>query len=425
MSLVHIVGAGMAGLACAIRCVRNGHEVALYEATPRAGGRARSYEDEGIGCLIDNGSHMLMGANQATQNYLENIGSRHLVTEIAPAAFPFMEPATGKQWTVRPGSAWFPLWLLHPGRRVPGSSFGDIVKMLRLVRADREQTVADYVGHDTPLMETFWQPICRAVLNTDATEASARLLGKVISMSFFKGEAACRPIIFGQGLSAALVNPAIRLIEEKGGTVRFQARVRGLRWEGDTVIAIRFQEGLLRVGTNDAVVLAVPPDACVELWPDAKPPMQANPIINVHFRLEEPISLPGGYPFLGLIGTDAQWLFMRDNILSVTISAAESFVDRSNLEIANHLWDEITKILNRNMGRLPPWRVIKERRATIAQTPAIARQRTRAVTKLDNLFIAGDWTNTGLPATIDGAITSGNRAARLAITRLTKNPEKT
>jgi hypothetical protein len=179
----------------------------------------------------------------------------------------------------------------------------------------------------------------------------------------------------------------------------------------------------LEVDNDDAVVLAVPPNICAELWPDVNPPTETRPIVNVHFRVREPVALPGGLPFLGLIGTDSQWIFSRGNVLSITISAASEHVDKQNWEIANHLWSEITNILGRNMGRLPPWRVIKERRATIAQTPAVLANRPSATTALNNLFIAGDWTNTGLPATIEGSIQSGLRAARLAIRWMNKVPD--
>ena len=415
MATIHVIGAGMSGLACAVRCTMAGHKVALYEAAPRAGGRCRSFMDEGIGCMIDNGSHMLLGANRNTRDYLERIGSQDSVTEIRPASFPFHDIRTGAHWTLRPGSPWFPLWLFNPKRRIPGSSPRDYFKALRLKRASATATVGDFIRDDDPMMESFWQPLCQAVLNTDAREASARLLWKALSLSFFKGEAACRPMIFSQGISTALVDPAIRLLERKGAIVRFQSRLRGLRWQDDAVLAMRFPEGLLRVASDDAVVLAVPPEICAELWPDAKPPLEARPIVNIHFRLDSEIKLPGGKPFLGLIGSDAQWLFSRGNVLSVTMSAAVDHVDRANFELANHIWGEITKILGRNMGRMPPWRVIKERRATIAQTPEIIAQRPGARTKIRNLFIAGDWTNTGLPATIEGSISSGYIAARHAI----------
>lgn len=438
MGTVHVIGAGLSGLSCAVRCARAGKPVVLYEAAPRAGGRCRSFSDEGLGCLIDNGNHLLLGANTATLDYLADIGSRQLVTEIDPAQFPFLEPSpreeyallpymksTGEmQWSLRPGSPWLPTWLLSPRRRLPGTAPSDYVRdMIRLLRAGPRDTVLSCVGQRSALFERLWQPMSRAVLNTDATEGSARLLRAAVAGTFLKGEKACRPMIFEKGLSPALVTPALRLLERTGAVVRFQARVRGLRWQENGIVALRFPEGLLKVEMGDAVVLAVPPDACAELWPDSDPPHEVRPIVNIHFRLSEPVALPGGLPFLGLIGTEAQWLFARDDVLSVTISAATGHVDRPNWEIANQIWAEITRILGRNMGRLPPWRVIKERRATIAQTPEVAARRPGAETILPNLFLAGDWTDTGLPATIEGSIRSGATAARHAIACVTRKME--
>lgn len=438
MGTVHVIGAGLSGLSCAVRCAGAGSAVVLYEAAPRAGGRCRSFADEGLGCSIDNGNHLLLGGNTATLEYLGDIGARHMVTEIDPAAFPFLEPNPREeyallpymksggemQWSLRPGSPWFPAWLASSRRRVPGTAPSDYYRdVLRLLRAGPRDTVAACVGRRSPLFERLWQPISRAVLNTDATEASARLLRTAIAATFLKGEKACRPMIFAKGLSPTLVTPALRLLERAGAVVRFQARLRGLRWQENGVVALRFPEGLLKVEVGDAVVLAVPPDACAELWPDSNPPQETRPIVNVHYRLTEPVTLPGGLPFLGLIGTETQWLFTRDEVLSVTISAATAHVDRPNWEIANQVWAEVSRILGRNMGRLPPWRVIKERRATIAQTPDVVARRPGAETILPNLFLAGDWTDTGLPATIEGSVRSGAAAARLAIACVSRKAE--
>ena len=437
MATVHVVGAGLSGLTCAVRVAQAGHAVVLYEAAPRAGGRCRSFPDEGLGCAIDNGNHLLLGGNSATLGYLGDIGARRMVTEIEPAEFPFLEPSpreeyallpymksTGEmQWSLRPGSPWFPTWLVASRRRVPASSPSDYYRdVIRLLRAGPRDTVAACIGRRSPLFERMWQPLSRAVLNTDATEASARLMWKTISLTFLKGEKACRPILFGKGLSPTLVEPALRVLERAGAIVRFQARLRGLRWQENGVVALRFPEGLLKVEAGDAVVLAVPPDAAAELWPDSGAPQETRPIVNIHFRLDAPVILPGGLPFLGLIGTEAQWLFTRGDVLSVTISAATGHVDRPNWEIANQIWAEVTRVLGRNMGRLPPWRVIKERRATIAQTPDIAARRPKAETILPNLFLAGDWTDTGLPATIEGSVRSGLTAARLAIACVSRRP---
>jgi len=424
MATIHVIGAGLAGLSCAVRATLAGCKVAVYEAAPQAGGRCRSLYDEGLGCLIDNGSHMLLGANRATLTYLDDIGAAQLVHEIRPAGFPFLEPASGQLWTLRPGAPWLPLWLFSPNRRVPGSSPRDYLEVLSLARAGARDRIGDRVNRAGPLYERLWQPMSRAALNTDADEASAKLLWRVVLETFMKGEAACRPMIFAEGLTPTLIDPALKLLAAKGAEVRYQARLRGVRWQDDRAIALHFAEGLLRVEADDVVVLAVPPDVCAELWPPINPPQETRPILNVHFRMAEPVKLPGDYPFLGLIGTDSHWLFARGNVLSVTVSAAERLIDRQNIDLASHIWSEVVHALGRNMGRLPPWRVIKERRATIAQTPAVICRRPGAETAVANLVIAGDWTDTGLPATIESAIRSGVTAARLAmraIERATKS----
>ncbi len=425
MGTVHVIGAGISGLACAVRCVTEGSQVALYEASPQAGGRCRSFQDEGLGCMIDNGSHLLLGANQSTRAYLSAIGAAGLIEEIAPAAFPFLDLESGESWVLRPSAGRLPLWLLSSARRVPGSKPGDYLEALRLARADSTMTVADCVDTAGALYRRLWQPLARAALNTDASEASARLLWAVIAATFFRGESASRPVMFSAGLSPTLVEPALRTLTDAGSDIRYQARLRGIRFQNGQAIALRFPEGMLALPPQDAVVLAVPPDACAELWPDIRTPRETRAIVNVHFRMNEPFELPGGHRFLGLIGATGQWLFARGDVLSVTISAADELAERPSWELANQLWAEVARCLGRNMGRLPAWRVIKERRATIAQTPAAVRRRPGCETTLDNLFIAGDWTDTGLPATIESAIQSGFRAARhaLAVTSQKKTEE--
>lgn len=416
MATIHIIGAGVSGLACATRAALAGTSVALYEAAGHAGGRARSFHDESLGCTIDNGNHLLMGANEATRAYLSDIGADDMLTEIAPASFPFLDLATGERWRLRPGRGGLPMWILSAGRRVPGTSAGDYLRQFyRLNRADADATVAEAVGTNSRLFETLWQPLCRAALNTDATEASAALLWTVVRETFMKGEQACRPLFFNRGLSPALVNPALRLLREKSADVRLQARLRGLRWADHRVTSLFFPEGMLRVGRDDAVVLAVPPDACKDLWPEAAPPLESRTIVNAHFRLDAPLPMPWDMPFVGLIGAETHWIFQRGNILSLTVSAADALAERPNFELANLLWSEVGRALALPVGRLPPWRVIKERRATIAQTPAQVRMRRPAETSLRNLFLAGDWTDTGLPATIEGSVRSGFRAAQLAL----------
>ncbi len=415
MATVHVIGAGLAGLACALRAALAGASVVIYEAAGHAGGRCRSFRDDSLGCLIDNGSHMLMGANRATRAYLADIGAADGITEIAPAAFPFYDLASGERWRLKPTPGVLPLWILSPDRRVPGTRARDYLAAFRLARAHPVDTVADCLNDGGPLFERMWQPLCRAALNTDARDASARLMWSMMRATFAKGEAACRPLFFHNGLSPTLIDPALATLDGLGAEVRMKARLRGISWTEGRATSLHFAEGRLRLGPGDAVVLAVPPEVCAELWPGVDVPQEFRPIVNTHFLLDDAAALPWGSPFLGIVGAESQWLFARGNVLSVTISAAERIVDRPAWELANLLWSEAARVLGRNVGRVPPWRVIKERRATFAQTPNEVARRASAVTALDNLFIAGDWTRTGLPATIESAVRSGFDAAQRAL----------
>lgn len=416
MATIHIIGAGVSGLACAVRAALAGTGVALYESANHAGGRARSFKDESLACTIDNGNHLLLGSNEATRAYLSDIGAEREIREIAPAAFPFLDAATGDRWRVRPGRAMPPSWLLFPERRVPGTFPGDYLKQAyRLFRAGPNDTVAMAVGTGSPLYRGMWEPLCRAALNTDPSEASARLMWTVIRETFLSGEAACRPVLFRNGLSPALVTPALRFLRDSDADVRFSARLRGLRWADHRVTSLYFPEGMLRVTRGDAVVLALPADNCNEIWPEASAPTDHRTIVNIHYRLEKPLELPWDMPFLGVLGAEVQWAFVRDNILSLTISDADDIAERPNWDLASRLWAEMGRLLDFPTTRMPPWRVIKERRATFAQTPAQTNHRPGARTSLRNLFLAGDWTDTGLPATIEGSIRSGFRAATLAL----------
>jgi hypothetical protein len=158
-------------------------------------------------------------------------------------------------------------------------------------------------------------------------------------------------------------------------------------------------------------VLAVPPWAAADLLPWLAAPAEFQAILNIHFRVD---TEPGPAGFVGLIGGTAEWVFVKRGHVSVTISAANRIVDQDAEAIATSVWPDVQAALRLN-GPMPPWRVVKERRATIAATAAQERLRPGARTDLANLALAGDWTATGLPATIEGAIRSGRTAADLLL----------
>jgi hydroxysqualene dehydroxylase len=159
------------------------------------------------------------------------------------------------------------------------------------------------------------------------------------------------------------------------------------------------------------VVLAVPPRAAATLLPGLKTPTKFRAIVNAHFRFDPP---PGAPPILGVVGGLVEWLFAFPQRLSVTISNGDRLVDMPREELANAIWQDVCKAAGVT-GDLPPWQIVRERRATFEATPEQNALRPGAVTSCKNLFLAGDWTDTGLPATIEGSVRSGDRAADLVL----------
>ena len=417
---VHIIGAGLAGLSAAVGLLKAGRDVALYESAGHAGGRCRSFHDSALGRRIDNGNHLLLSCNRAARDYLDDIGSGGSLAGPGKAEFPFIDLSTGERWTVALGAGFLFRALLTGNMPVPGSRRLDYLKAFRLAFAGESATVAQILGPDNVLFRRFWEPLSVAVLNTEADQAAASLLRPVIRETIGQGEAACRPLIANKGLSESFVDPALGVLGERGVEVRFNSRLRALQTGGNRVLALAFGGGAVGLEAEDNVILAVPPNAAAGLVPGLEAPDESRAIVNGHFLLGGEGGGEGGderqvIAFLGLLGGTAEWLFVRGDIASVTVSAADKLAEEATGVIAGRMWTDVAAALGLGDVPLPPHRIVKEKRATFAQTPAQVRRRAGTRTSWANLFLAGDWTGTGLPATIEGAVRSGGKAAETVL----------
>lgn len=400
-------------MACAVYVARAGKQVSLLESANVAGGRCRSFFDKSLGCRIDNGNHILLTGNTAAFDYLSVIGASHTMGGPERAEFPFYDLDTAKRWTLRPNRGRFPWWMAQKNRRVPGTRTTDYLRGFGLAWARPEQTVADVLKRDGELYRCFWEPFAVAVLNTALEEASASLLWPVVRETFGRGEHAYRPRIARVGLSESFVDPAVRFLAERGADVRMGCRVRQLVYSDDRVSAIELTDETMDVGPDDRVVLAVPPPVCAGLVPGLDVPTEHRAILNAHFRVAVPVDEPS---ILGLVGGRlSQWVFLRRDIASVTISAADHLNNQPADELGVLIWNEIARPLGMESQPVPPFRIVKEKRATFAQTPEQIKRRAATRTDWRNLFLAGDWTDTGIPATIESAIISGKMAANAGI----------
>ena len=415
MPSVHVIGAGLAGLSCALRLAEKGVSVRLYEATGHAGGRARSYYDPQLERWIDNGNHLIFSGNSAARTHLESIGAADTMIDPGRAAFPYLDLDTGRRWTLCLNEGSLPLWAFREDGRVPGTQFTNYLALLRFALARASTTVQDVVGPSHPLFTPLIEPLAVAVLNATAAEGAAALLWPVILETFGRGGRACHPLIARHGLSMSLVDPAVRRLGELGVAIDFMCRLRELEFRGHSVSALSFIGRDVALADDDVVVLAVPHRMAAMLLPEEDFPQGSRSIVNAHFRMPAPVPLRDGLALLALLNGTAHWLFFRDDVVSATVSAAEHLVDLPAETLAARIWADVARSVDAPAEPMPPYRIVKEKAATFAQTPVEVARRPAAKTAYRNLFLAGDWTATGLPATIEGALRSGRTAASLVL----------
>jgi squalene-associated FAD-dependent desaturase len=410
MTTVHVIGGGLAGLATATALAEKGMKVALYEGAPQAGGRCRSYFDPVLGQTIDNGNHLVLSGNHAVMTYLKRIGAENALVGPDRARFDFADVRSGKHWTILPNEGPLAWWVTRPERRVPDTALKDYLGLLGLIVPGETKRIRDVAPTTGPLWERLIGPFLLAALNTEPEDASASLAAAVIRETLVKGGRYYRPRIAHPTLAATFVDPALKYLERKGATVTLGQRCRRIVLDGAKVSALEFPERTVCLKDGDKVVLAVPPWVAQELLPGLSAPDEFRAIVNAHFKASPPPGAPG---MLGVIGGTAEWIFTFPDRIATTISGADRLVDMDREELATRIWRDVAAALRMTVP-MPAWQIVKERRATFAALPEQNAKRPGTQTRWSNLLLAGDWTATGLPATIEGAIRSGAKAAALA-----------
>ena len=415
--LVHVIGAGLAGLAAAVQLQRRGAQVVLHEAAGQAGGRCRSWYDRTLGATIDSGNHLVMSGHHATLNYLRAIGAADELVGPPQSEYPFMDLATRARWTVRLSPGRLPWWIFDAAARVPNTYPGDYLTIAPLLFAKPGRTIAQTMRCDGVLWDRLLRPLFRVMLNHEPRAASAELAAAVVRETLVAGGHACRPLLPRNGLGSAFVDPALRLLQHGGATIRLGSQLKDVVFtESRRVGALVFAEGVdkqrVELDDNAAVVLAVPPDVAQPLVIGLPVPRHYSATISVHFAVERPFGVP---PQMALLNGTAEWLFAFDGRLSVTISGANRLLDTPREELAKTIWAEVARAASLPVEPMPAWQIVSEPRATFAALPGDEMRRPGSRTRWKNLTIAGDWTATGLPATIEGAIRSGQTAADLLL----------
>jgi hydroxysqualene dehydroxylase len=435
---VVIVGAGLSGLAAGVALASRRIPVVLLEQRPYAGGRAYSFRDRTTGDTIDNGQHVLIAGYRRTRAYLETIGSAHLLEIQKAPELVFHHPRRGYLRLRLPGLP-PPLNLLGGVLLSDLFAAGDKLGMLRagasIIRGSGPaagipdewsiERWLDHVGASPEARSSFWHPMAISMMNEKPEAASARVFVRSLGEAFLSHRTGAALAIPRAGLSELLVEPAVSFIRAHGGEVRLGEDVAETVEAEGRVIGVRTRGGA--VVDASGLILAVPPASVARLIPaSCRETVQvpeissaaASPILCIHLWYPRTVS---PHAVLGVLGRRIQWVFRHRRLnaggetegerLSLVISAAYEEAAWTNEPLIEAGVADCVAVFG-EAARSPYHAVvIREKRATFSLSPSVEALRPGTRTPVPGLFLAGDWTATGLPATVEGAVRSGESAA--------------
>jgi squalene-associated FAD-dependent desaturase len=442
---VVIIGAGCAGLSAGVRLASAGHRVTVIEEAPRLGGRAAAFSDAVSGQRLDNGQHALFGCYRETYRFLRDIGSADLAPLDSTLQLAMADDRGRLSTLTCP--AWRPPlhliagvmgWDAVPiGDRLAAGRLGSVLWAAHregpeavAARVHPSWTVTEWLrahGQPASLCAWLWHPLALAALNQDPGTAAAQPFVRVLGELFSAAPGAASLGIPAVPLDELYAEPAARFIEARGGSVR--RRLRGqveLASDGNAHRIMAGDEILV----PRAVIAAVPWHAVSRLWTGETPSsladiaadaarMQGVPIVTANLWFDRPV-MPARQ--LGMVGTQFHWAFRKGTgaaeatpYISLVASGAETLLRKENEELAALAERELRACLPAAAGALCVRAlIVREPRATFSLAPG-APARPGTVTPVPGFFLAGDWTDTGLPGTIEGAVLSGHRAAEAAM----------
>jgi squalene synthase HpnD len=428
---VLVLGAGFAGLTAAVELSRRGHAVTVLESKALLGGRAHSFPDPATGEIIDNGQHIFMGCYPESLALLDLLGVRGRLHSPPSLQVPYLDEAGRHFLEAAPLPA--PLHLLAALLRFSALQWKDrwaAIRLMTLLRLGAKPSPSETVEtwlhrwNQTPgVIRAVWEPLCLAALNEPSITASAALFAEVVKRALLGSRSQSTILLSKVGLSDLFAVEAERLIGMCGGKILRHQPVQRLHFSGDRIESVETTKG--EIFSADHIVSALPWNALRMLLPESSPlkhrchALKDAPILNLLLWLDRPVLRE---PFVGFLDSPVHWVFSREQVTgtatpgrhsyALVMSGAYALLDKNTAEIEALALAELRRFLpEAREARVLHRFLYKARSATFATTPEAEPLRPNPVTHWKNFWLAGDWTNTGLPATLEGAVLSGNRAA--------------
>ena len=405
---VHIVGAGFSGLSAAVHLsAASDAQIVVHERGAQAGGRRRSFYDEALGMTIDSGNSFLLPTWRSTLATLDLIGARGQWREEPNADLAFADMATGERWTLKPNAGKIPWWTLASRRRAPRTEPRDYLALRKLRNASADAIVADFAPSG-PAAERRWRPFTLAALNIDPSRASARLAGAMYAQTLACGGSGARLMFPVGDFARAFVEPALKYLRRREAMVRFDRNLQALELAGDTIAALDFEQDRIDLSPEDALILAVPPAIASALAPGLTAPNEFTATLTAHYAVQPPAGAPR---VQGVLNGPFHWLFCYPDRICASLRDAGSLMEPPREKVAADFWRAAAGLTGLS-DALPAWRIIRQKRAAFAATPAQDARRPSCPTRWRNLFLAGAYVQNGLPETLESAVRSGEVAAK-------------
>ena len=419
-----VIGGGIAGLTSAAYLTKQNIKVTLFESSPKLGGRAYSFTEQKSNDVVDNGQHILMGCYSDTINFIKLIGAKDNFIYQKNLQINFLTQA-GKLVRLKSFTSLYPFNLLFALLNFKAITFTERLSLLKFViklpfishQKLSDKNVRDWLKEERQSEDTIkslWEIITVGALNTNIDKASAFMFREILMKIFFNGNFASTIILPKYGLSDAYVRNAKEYIESNGGKIKLSSSVKELIISVNKIVGIKTAVEVYK--DFDYVISAIPFYAFNNIYPelflDGKIEFEYSSILNIHIWLK---NNPMKEQFYGLIDSPVHWIFNKGNHINLVISDADYLIDKPAEEIYKMCVGELIKYTKLKESEFSHYKVLKEKRATFGPSNKINYIRPSSNTKIANLFLAGDWTDTGLPSTMESAVKSGRVAAELIL----------
>ena len=394
-------------MSAAIHALKKNYAVNIFESSSIAGGRCRSFYEKKLGFEIDNGNHLVFSANKNFHKLCENIGSLKTLKTLPPS-LDFFDLKKKLYWNLDLEKITLPQLMFNKKEIIPDANFYDYLSILKFIYVRSKTTVHDLVG-ESKIFPTFWDPFTLAVMNTSSKMASAKVLSNVLKKTILKGEEYCKIYQPKKNWNDSIIEPCIEFIKNSGYKINFKTKLKKINISDNNVSELVFNNKKIKIKKDGLIILAIPPSNFSKIVPGPQVPSNYNSIINIHYKLPEKLKRKFKKPIVGFINSSSHWIFLKNKYISVTISNANLLNTVDSFEIANIVWKEICSYM-KIIVPLTNYQVIKEKRATFIQSPSNFELVRKLKNLPKNLRVAGDWTQSNFPCTIEGSVFSGKQS---------------